>query len=488
MKLHSLRVRLLLMFMLVVIVSVGAAELFANQNTTNAFRSFEYRGKNQLGRVFISKTYSGDTQEIASVLLSTYNQHQDPKALQTLVGEEAAVIGVRIMLVDHNMHVIADSGNNPTGKVSPTPDAKRAGKTEPAPRPLSTPGMPILLISTDMQLLVQPRAASPSADEQSFLGSVNRSSWLAFIIAVLAALLLTLLCSQQIIRPVKTLTRVANRLEMGDLSQRVKIRTKDEIGALAHAFNTMADSLERLEQLRRNLVSDVAHELRTPLTNIQGYLEALQDGVVEPTPGMINSLYEESLLLNRLVADLQESSLVEAGQLFLVCRPVALGEIIAKAIYALQLQAMSKELSVQMDISAGLPLIEADPERLGQILRNLLSNAIMHTPRGGEINVRAYATDNEVRVSVHDNGEGIPAEHLPYLFERFYRVDPSRARATGGTGLGLAIVKQMVQAHGGRIEVESYPGRGTCFTFTLPMATTVGYACQKEHNLASSDG
>ncbi len=141
-----------------------------------------------------------------------------------------------------------------------------------------------------------------------------------------------------------------------------------------------------------------------------------------------------------------------------------------------------------MDISAGLPLIEADPERLGQILRNLLSNAITHTPRGGEINVRAYATDDEVRVSVHDNGEGIPAEHLPYLFERFYRVDPSRARATGGTGLGLAIVKQMVQAHGGRVEVESYPGRGTCFTFTLPMATTVGYACQKEHNLASSDG
>ncbi len=136
------------------------------------------------------------------------------------------------------------------------------------------------------------------------------------------------------------------------------------------------------------------------------------------------------------------------------------------------MQAASKQLSIQVDIPPGLPLIEADPERLGQILRNLLSNAVTHTPAGGEINVRAYVTESDVYVSVRDSGEGIPAQHLPYVFERFYRADSSRARATGGTGLGLAIVKQMVQTYGGRVEVESQPGQGACFTFTLPVVAT----------------
>jgi signal transduction histidine kinase len=170
---------------------------------------------------------------------------------------------------------------------------------------------------------------------------------------------------------------------------------------------------------------------------------------------------------------LQELSLAEAGQLYLVRIPVALEEIIVKAVYALQLQAESRQIAIHVDIPPGLPKIEADPERVGQILRNLLSNAITHTPIGGEISVNVWATGDEVCVRVQDSGEGIAAEHLPNIFERFYRADASRARATGGTGLGLAIVRQMVQAHGGRVGVESHPGQGACFTFTLPLATTV---------------
>jgi signal transduction histidine kinase len=299
---------------------------------------------------------------------------------------------------------------------------------------------------------------------------VKSSFWEALLLAGLVALLLALLFSYQILKPIRALTEVANRMEKGDLSQRVKTRAKDEIGKLAHAFNTMADSLARSEQLRRNMVSDVAHELRTPLTNIRGYLEALQDRVVQPTQEIVASLYEESLLLSRLVADLQELSLAEAGQLCLIRRPLALEEIIVKAVHALQMQAESKQIAIHVDIPPGLPKIEADPERVGQILRNLLSNAITYTPVGGEISVSAWADEEEVRVNVQDSGEGIVAEHLPYIFERFYRADASRARATGGTGLGLAIVKQMVQAQGGRVGVESHPGQGACFTFTLPLA------------------
>jgi signal transduction histidine kinase len=305
---------------------------------------------------------------------------------------------------------------------------------------------------------------------QDFLNTITHSFWVVIVLAWLLALLLTLALSNHILKPVRELTRIANRMEQGDLSQRVRIRTKDEMGVLAHAFNTMADGLVRSEQLRRNPVSDVAHELRTPLTNIRGYLEALKDRVIDPTGEMIASLYEESLLLSRLVVDLQELSLAEAGQLHLVSRPLALEDIIFKAVSSLQLQVEQKQLALLVDMPPCLPKVEADAERIGQVLRNLVSNAITHTPPGGEISIHTRAINGEVLVSVDDTGEGIEEQHLPYIFERFYRTDASRSRATGGTGLGLAIVKQVVESHGGQVEAQSSLGCGTSFTFSLPVA------------------
>ena len=470
-KLRSLRVRLLLMFMLVVMVALITAEGFANQTTNNAFETYLRNGKSSLGSVVIDKTFSIDIQRISDNLVTAYQQ--SPKSIQQQVERSAAITGTRIILVDSNMRVLADSGSVTAGQtITSSKTSLDVNKTGTSLRLQSITNGPMLVVSTDMSLPVQPRPIS-SSPEQSFLGSLKSSFWEALLLAGLVALLLALLCSYQILKPIRALTEVANRMEKGDLSQRVKTRARDEIGKLAHAFNTMADSLARSEQLRRNMVSDVAHELRTPLTNIRGYLEALQDRVVEPTQEIIASLYEESLLLGRLVTDLQELSLAEAGQLYLIRMPVALEEIIVKAVYALQLQAESKQVAIHVDIAQGLPKIEADPERIGQILRNLLSNAITHTPPGGEIFVSAWVDKDEIRVSVQDSGEGIAAEHLPNIFERFYRADASRARATGGTGLGLAIVKQLVQAHGGRVGVESRAGKGACFTFTLPLAITV---------------
>jgi signal transduction histidine kinase len=306
--------------------------------------------------------------------------------------------------------------------------------------------------------------------EENFLNSVNSSMLQAVIVAGFVALLLTLILANTILRPIRALTLATSHMEQGDLSQRVKIKTRDEIGGLAHAFNTMAESLERSEQLRRNLMSDVAHELRTPLTNIRGYLEALQDQLVEPDPDVIALLYEEAVLLSRLVTDLQDLTLAEAGQLHLQLAPIALEDIITIAVNGLALQAKSKQLSLQVDVPIDLPLVEADPQRVGQILRNLLSNAIKHTLPEGKVCVSAKTAGQEVEVNVQDTGVGIAAEHLPYLFKRFYRADRSRSRATGGTGLGLAIVEQLVQAHGGHVSVKSQEGKGTCFTFTLPVA------------------
>jgi signal transduction histidine kinase len=259
-------------------------------------------------------------------------------------------------------------------------------------------------------------------------------------------------------------------MEKGDLSQRVEVHSQDEIGELARAFNAMADGLARLEELRRNMVTDVAHELRTPLSNIRGYLEALQDGVVEPKPEVIDSLHEEAMLLNRLVDDLRELTLAEAGQLKLERRPVAPADLVDRALEAARAQAEAKGIALQADLPEDLPLVDVDSQRIGQVLGNLLSNALTHTPPGGKVVVVARAKQLAVEVSVSDTGEGIPLERLPYIFERFYRADRSRSRATGGTGLGLSIAKQLVEAHGGRISVASQVGQGTTFTFTLPVA------------------
>jgi signal transduction histidine kinase len=437
--------------MLVVMVAVGTVALVVSQATANDLQTY---------------TQAKNNQSIISTLLTAYHQHQSQQALQALTEQLAHGSHRRIILYDHQGRVITDSDHKLIGQVLPFPDTLTISSLSP------------LYISTDIQLLGQgspantiatsPTTASTSSAEADFLTSVNHALWLAILIAGLIALLLALVFARTILKPIHTLKAVAGRMEQGDLSQRVSIKTRGEIGALAHAFNTMADSLNRAEQVRRNLVSDVAHELRNPLMNIRGYLELLQDQVLEPTPETLASLYEETSLLSRLVADLQDLSLAEAGQLHLARRPISLEEVVSQAAHMVQPHLARKNLALHVRIPADLPCVEADQERVAQILRNLLSNAITHTPNQGEICITASHRESVVKISIRDTGVGIVPEHLPYLFERFYRADASRARATGGTGLGLAVVKQMVQAHGGQVTVESQPGKGSCFMFTLP--------------------
>jgi signal transduction histidine kinase len=242
------------------------------------------------------------------------------------------------------------------------------------------------------------------------------------------------------------------------------------MGELAQAFNSMAGDLERTERLRQNMIADAAHELRTPLSNIRGYLEAIRDGIKRPDTDTIRSIDEEATLLSRLVDDLQALSLAEAGELKLNRQAEDIIKLIKQAVAARQTQAVAKGVSIPTEVSQKLPSVNVDSHRIGQVLHNLLENAIAHTAKSGSIVVAAQKQDNWVKISVTDTGEGIPAEDLPSVFERFYRVDKSRTRATGGSGLGLTIAKRLVEVHGGKIEAQSELGKGSCFSFTLPVS------------------
>lgn len=304
--------------------------------------------------------------------------------------------------------------------------------------------------------------------QNDFVESVNWTLLITAIVAGLAAIALTVILSRRILHPVAELTLATRHLESGDFRRRVRVHAAGEIGELAHAFNAMAETLDRNEELRRNMVSDIAHELRTPVTNIRGYLEAIQDDMLDPDRTTINLLHEEAMMLNQLIQDLQELALAESGQLRLELQPVDLEMVVAQTISVLRPSITQKQLQIRTTFPDPLPPVQADQRRVAQVLRNLLNNAIIHTPEGGTVNILAEVRPQEVEVRVSDSGEGIDAAHLPFVFERFYRADPSRSRATGGAGLGLAIVKQLVERQDGHVRVESIKGKGASFSFALP--------------------
>ena len=308
--------------------------------------------------------------------------------------------------------------------------------------------------------------------EQAFFGSISRSIFVATLVAAVAALIIGALLLRQLTVPLRQLARATEQIASAHSgpAPRLPVHSKDELGQLSAAFNHMAERLEKSELLRRRMIQDVAHELRTPLTVIQGNLQALRDRVYRPTPEVIDSLHEESQLLSRLVNDLRDLSLAEAGELRLHRQSTDLRELVQRIATTLKPSMQSKGLRLVVEVP-DLPLpVDIDPERIAQVLLNLLSNAQRYTLEAGQITLAVQESSSELQVSVSDTGPGIAPEDLPHVFERFWRGDRSRTRASGGAGLGLAIAKQFVEAHGGRIWVESPPRQGATFTFSLPLA------------------
>lgn len=289
--------------------------------------------------------------------------------------------------------------------------------------------------------------------------SVTRSLLFALLFAFAFALIAALALSRYVLRPIRALTVAAGRIAQGRFDQRVPQQDRDELGSLAVAFNTMADRLAHTEQLRRNMVGDISHEFRTPLTRMQCQVEAMQDGLAPSTPEALRHIHEQIRVLERLVDDLQDLSLSDAGQLRLNPTPLRIDDLIRTVV---------KTQPVELDLAPNLPPVLADARRIRQILQNLIDNALRYGPEDATVTVSARCQGTAIEVRVRDRGSGIPPEQLDLIFERFHRVDDSRARSTGGAGLGLAIVRQLVVAHGGRVWAESALGAGTTLIFTLP--------------------
>lgn len=305
-----------------------------------------------------------------------------------------------------------------------------------------------------------------------FRASFNEALLYAALAAMIAALALSLLFSRSVVAPVLAMSHAAQRIANGRYDERVQVNGEDELAQLAMRFNDMAEKLSQVESMRRRLIGDVSHELRTPLTAIRGSMEGLMDRILPANDETFQQIHAEADRLNRLVNDLQELSRVEARAYPLDFHPLTVSSLVQTVTKRLAPQAQAKRISLDLKLPPDLPPVLVDEDRAIQILTNLTGNALQYTPEGGKVTVSAKRIGSEVQLSVRDTGIGIPPEHLSHIFDRFYRVDKSRSRlAGGGSGIGLTIARALVEAHRGRIWVESKgDNAGSTFTFTLPTA------------------
>ena len=447
----SLRFRMTVAFTLVLALALGSVSFYVGLAAQREAERFQKE---------VEEARAARVEQLVSRL---YGSRLASPDLQTAIEQAGNLYGWRIVVSDPMGNVVGDSHMR-----SGAPMRMKGSRIR---------FFPVLNDGREVGSVQLNLGGVPEvAPEPSFfrLASALKKSLLwTGLVAGAGGILLISLVSRQVLGPVMVLTSAARRLGQGDLSQRVPTSSRDEVGQLGRTFNSMAEGLEMAEQQRRSLMADVAHELRTPLSNVQGYMEAVRDGLLQPDTDTMDTLHQQVLHLSHLVEDLRLLALAESGALRLDLEPDSLEELLRRSIEAVRPRAEARGLSLSLDVQAEFPLVEMDRTRIAQVVGNLLENAILHTPEGGGVTVAAEVIgDATAMVTVADTGEGIPQEDLAHVFERFYRADPSRSRATGGVGLGLTIARQLVEAHKGTIRAESAPGKGSRLIFELPLAAT----------------
>ncbi len=443
-----MRVRLILSFTAVALVSVLTFSFVLRQGTIREVRAFMLQGSLEAG------------EELVADLEAYYRQQQTWDEVGAVMpqfghgrGGGQGEQGQRLLLTSTNGVVIYATTAAETG-------------TQVSQQVLES-AIPLVVDDQTVGFLVP--QTGQSTQEQVLLARLNQAALTAAVIGGSLALLLGLVLAYNLLRPVRELTAAAHDLAGGNLAKRVPVRGNDEVATLGQAFNSMAASLQQAEQNRRVLTADIAHELRTPLAIQKGYLEALEDGIYPLDIANIVPLQEQNEILNRLVDDLRTLALAESGQLTLELATTELTELTRRAASQFELLAQRKSIQVKLNLP-GQPLkADVDPGRIEQILGNLLSNALRHTPEDGIIQITAARQARQALISVEDSGPGIPPGALEHVFERFYRADRSRSREEGGTGLGLTIAYQLALANGGSLTAGNRPEGGAILTLSLPL-------------------
>jgi two-component system OmpR family sensor kinase/two-component system sensor histidine kinase BaeS len=448
---NKLWLKLTTAFLFVALLVVVVIAVMANRVTITGFRRFldEDRSDQAAPLVSTLERYYADNDGWAGVevILGGY-----------LPGHGAGGGGSTLIVLDETGQIVATAGG---GRGRTLPDVQ------------SEEVFPILVNSQRVGGLVvdEPGMMGGRAAEE-FLADVNQVILLTALAAVILALLLGAVLSRSLTRPLSQLIQATRAVASGDLDQQVVAKSDDEFGELATSFNQMASALAANEVQRQQLFADLAHELRTPISVIQGQVEAIQDGIFDSSPENLAIVHEETIILGRLVEELRALSLADSGQLPLDKAPLDLGLVVKQVVTALEPLADAEGIKVSFEVGSSIPPVMADSGRIQQVLSNLLSNALRHARQNDRreptVLVNVEVVKNGVRVTVEDSGPGLTAESLEHAFDRFWRADTARNRDQGGSGLGLAICKGIIDAHGGRIWVESFPGEGASFKFELP--------------------
>jgi len=456
--LRSISTKLIIAFLSIGVISVAAIFLTARWNTRQEFIKFltDQSQSNFVTTLSIYYQQNGSWNGVEYIFFQNYNRPNSNAGPGQGQGQGQGPRAEPFILTNKNGIVIVANGRFAVGDKVPEDDLELG-------IPITDNGKTIgILVPTRVPFQGNPR-------ELEFIERINITLLYGALIGAVIALFLGIFLSRTITRPIRELTQATHAVSQGNLSQQVPVRTKDELGNLANAFNKMSSELSRSVNARKQMTADIAHELRTPLSLILGHAEAVHDGILPPTKENFEIIREEATRLEHLVNDLRTLSLADAGELSINPQTIEPGALLREVASLYQFQTQKKKIRLDLDIVPHLPPLEVDPGRMTQVITNILDNAMRHTPEGGNITLSAKQAGNTIELSIKDSGPGLPKEEADRIFERFYRVDASRQREDGGSGLGLAIAKSIVQAHNGQLSTESETGMGLKVTITLPI-------------------